>query len=747
MMETVESSHDIVPPIKLSPQSLSTQTYCMAAIDWVQAVITLLKDHQGKKGELDQYVQYVWSLEVKEVSLLLRNVGLGMMKIDQFVRDGKKSDEDFEAYKQESRDITAKAIHYVQAEYNAFSASPQEPDPTWKHQISPLELIVEQLDTIVSQIKKVQRSDNKLDDLAGVFDDFRKGYQDVLAERLEYANNLTTLLTGIRTACLELTDTSVNKLIVFVDKQLLKLESIVLNEQYEDIALEDVEQLALPFADQAGRLCVKRVDILSEVSNWTASHLWPELRTADKHLGKLLDRTGIYLFQFSNQLKAKLDEEGKLKSEVRGKDLAQSIKKLENEISPKLTDELIPEIEHIQHELKTLLTTSQLFDKEANFLPGASLIQMSSTVASNLVERYNQSSLVKSIRQQLAFSSGSRNNKGLLQSFIASILDHEDESEQYSLFKRTGYMGASFTVNRIKKEETLNKHFALWQEGFGGALCIRGAYGSGRSTLLGKFMSGLPKMRSYTINIGESIDVEGHKVPVSKDLGAVLKAIQKYSGRDRAVVAIDNFEAFADNPEALFEVFRQTQAFIRREARHIYLVLVLSNYSYRRLGMLFPLNEIFTTTVVADGATDDIIAKALLTRAQAVFRNQQEDSFRQFSQKARHIVRFARGNMGLAMTLWGLRATQGSAMIHPDFDELVERYQLILEMAAMQGQLQTAFSNRMLDYDQATAFKDGITTLLAYKILLRSGSGFVMINPEMRSLVETSLENIHNERS
>mgnify|MGYP000168009883 CR=1 FL=1 len=741
-METVDSSIETIPSFKANPQSLTTQTYCMAAIDWLQATISLLQEHQHGKGEVDQYIQYVWSLEVKEVALLMRNVGLGMMKMGQYVRDGKKSNENQEAHKQDSISITEKAVDHIRTLYDQFLASPQAPLPAWKHQISPLDLIVEQMETIVSQIKKVQRSDNKLDTIAGKFDAFRERYQEVLAERLEYAKGLTTLLPELKTSCLEVTDATINKLIVFVDKQVLKLEGIVLDEQYEDIALEDMELLLLPFADQAGKLSVKRIDILSEVSNWTASRLWPEFRSIDKHLSKLLDRTGIYLFQFSNQLKAKLDAQ-----EVKGKELSQSIKKLENEITPVIAKELIPEIEKVQKQLTTLLTTSQLFDKEDNFLPDASLIEISSTVASNLVERYNESKVVQSVRERLAQSSNNRNKRELLQTSISSVLNQEDETEQYSLFKRTGYMGASFTVTRTKKEETLNKHFALWQEGFGGALCIRGAYGSGRSTLLGKFMSGLVKIRSYHINVGESIDVEGHKVPINKDLVSALKSVNKYSGRDPVVVAIDNFESFAENPEELFELFRQTQAFIRREARHIYLAVVLTNYSYRRFSMLFPLEEIFTTTVVADGASDDMITQALLTRAQAVFKHQQDDSFRQFNKKAKQVVRFARGNMGLAMTLWGINSSDNAGLIHPGFDELIERYQLILEMTAMQGQLQTSFSNRMLDYAQAVAFKDGITTLLAYKILVRSGSGFVMIHPEMRSLVETSLENIHSQRS
>lgn len=743
-MESLESVQHIDLPIKLRTQSLGTQTYCMAAIDWVQQAVTVLNRHKDEKGELDQYVQYVWSLEVKEVAILLRNVGLGMMKIHQHVRDGRKSEEDGNTYMQEAIEVTEKAVSYVEAQLNDFALDPQPPLPAWKHQISPVGLIAEQLEVIVSQIKKIQRSDNKLDDLAGNLEDFRAAYRDILTGRLSHAEELVKLLAEIRTACQELTDANVNRLIAMLDKRVLKLEQIILDEQYEEIILDDVQELLLPFENQAGKLSVKRIDILAEVSNWTATHLWPELRAVDKDLGNLLDKAGIYLFQFSNQLKAKLDQDGKPESELEGKQLAQSIRKLENEISPEVSEKIIPQIARINQEIDTLLTTSQLFDKEANFLPGASLMQMSSTVASSLAERYSRSKLVQRVRRFLLASTSERNNKSLLQSFIADVLNHEDEGDKYSLFHRTGYMGASFTVSRPEQENMLDTHFTLWKEGFGGAICIRGAYGSGRSTLLGKYMASLPELRTYIINKGESVDVEGYKVQVDYNLVEVLQTITKHAGREKVVVAIDNFESFCETPEDLFEVFRKTQAFIRREARHIYMMVVLSNHSYRRLGMLFPLDEIFTSTVVADFASDELITQALMTRAQATFKNQQEDSYRYFSQKARQVVRHARGNIGLAMVLWGLKTCRGSAIIHPDFDKLVARYQLVLEMAATQGKIQPTCFNRMLDKEQVAAFKNAISTLLAYKIFIRGDHGLVMIHPEMRSLVETSLETLQN---
>lgn len=718
----------------------------MAFVDKLLAVVNELDRHKGSTAY--DLLSYTWTFEAKDFTIYLRDALLGLLKMENYHEDGIKSEQELEAYKDQIRSTLSEANVSLVDNYDKSLAGEGNVDPAWIHESNPVSLIKSQLTDIQNQIKTICRGQNKLDQVRKTFSDFNSTYSNYIQERISRCESLEQRLQEMKEHidnCADvITQAEASKLVIKLQANINELETLKSLSQYQFIVLEDTNKLKLAVDTDGGKLISKSIDILSEISGWISFNLSSPLKAIDTRLKVYTEKIQICLFQLLNRIKARLEGHEE-EVAIPKSNILTPIQKLISEHHNDVEKTCNVELDKLRTTLQTQISPSQLFSKKHNFLPSATLGQLSTfTEKTALERRYNWPRIKNFITDSSSrlFSKYEAKEQITAAGYIANILSFDPEADSNALFLKNGFLGSSFSVDRPELMTKVDQHFKLWQAKYGGALLVEGGHFSGRSSLLEMIPLVYPDFISHHIVPGQKMDINGHKKVITHDLMETLAFIAKYKGSDKCIVTIDDLDYYSTSPEKTFDLYDSLRALIARYSKQIYFVISMHSLLREKLQNYFDFDEVFTETISTNYMPTDLIQQAVLTRAHAVAKNEDVINHSDaLNSMARKVAKKANNNVGKAMQLWcmyqnGDYKGDGSNM---QFRKLVRKHHTILRLLVMHGALYEPNLRSILNEIDGQQLKSEVKSLIQQRLLIRPDEGYISINPYLLIFVETIL--------
>lgn len=737
--------------LDIPAEQLSIATLSIKAGSYITSIKEILEQVSSdtEESKTKNLLSYIWADEAKEVVILIREILLRLLQLKYLEKEGLKSEQEASLYKRQSANILGEASRALLSSFEEKLNGKGEIDIKWKHQTPPNAVVIEHLEILENQIKKIQRNEHKLDKIKSSFEDYRNSYIDYLDKRIQYVDGIhhenLMLSKSMSEASIESDRSAVIKLISKVDQAVDHLDNLPTLPSYDNVILEDIDKLQLPVSSDDGRLQYKNIDILSEVSTWSSFNLLTPLKKIDRQIVNYKEKTNVILFQLSNRLKAKIESTtGDIITFV-PKEHSRSLNKIIQEYDTLLKPEVIDSIGNIKTEVLPQLEINKLFDINESFLPNSIRGQLHThlTFNKNLANRYELQNIKDAFHQVTSghFLKDEKANKLSAAAYVASVTNFDAESDNNVLFMRKGFLGTSFTVNRTQILDSIDRHFALWKEGYGGGLLVKGEPGSGRSNILEILPIRYNQIPSHHIVIGLPLVVKGYKHLVDNDLIKTLQFIIKNKGNDPCIVTIDDLTQFKEKAEDHLELMREVLSIIRKQSTKIYFALTLTNDQYHSLTNIFDLDNVFTLVVATDHMSDTKIAEAISMRAFAVAYQEELETANvvAIDERAKKIAKSSNGNIGLAMQQWCSNTIINEAQ-ETLFREKIMHHAVLLNYILRREKIFIPHLRDMYDSAQYSLLIEDVQHLTDIKILLRLKDGYLKVNPALRIRISQILK-------
>lgn len=747
MVESQEGLKKVELNLDLKVEKISVQYLAHSSISFIQQLIDVLSGLKQEKSSINDFLAFEWSFEAKEVGILLREASLNVLKLYFYKKDGLRSDTDVKAYNDELVSTINIASSELISNYKSHLSTKKKPNEDWLFQTEPAEKVVVQLQIIIDQIKKIQRSQHKLDQIDTRLHDFKSLYESYIGERYnvitQVKKSTEELVAEANILAENISIKGVKKLTTIIDKKIETIDARPLMSSYDEIHLDDIEKLSLPIRSNDGMLETKSIDVLSEVSSWVSFNIASKLREVDKAIVLFYEQAGISLFQLSNRLKARIiDEETEIN--VTKSDFVNPIEKLDSQLSKLNTEVVKTNLSNVAMEFNKNLVISQMFSYKESFLPQSKLNTVSSlTLTTSLAERYSRerwATLWSEFKSSI-IPKKTKNYPEDTTDVVKFMTQFNPVSDTNTLFMRKGFLGTSFTVPRRVLEDDMHKHFEKWKEGYGGGLLIQGPVGSGKSNLIGKLQLILEDLPSYNITPNQSIDVKGYKFLMSSNLAQAIKTIVKFQNVSRCIMIIDHLESYINNPEQGFDLLEQLFDLIRKNSNRMYFIVACNNRLYAKMQSFLDVNNVFTKVINSDKITDQTIREALVTRALAVA-NHEDINYDTdvFFKKAKLVTSICEGNIGYAMQLWCIINDDTMGYRLPsEFKNTILRHRYLLKVLLSFGAIHMGTIIKMYDDHEQQKVRSDISYLLQSKIVNRPTEGFIAINELLKHPIDKIL--------
>lgn len=727
---------------------LKVQPLSYKIIPYIELLIKKLQDSSGNP-EVDKLVQYDWAFEAKDAIILLRDGLVKLIKLEQFHKDGLRTAEEVHNFQKKLQSTLHEATYQLLNSYERKRDGQGTISDEWEYQENPLPLVIEQLEEIKDQVKKIQRSQLKLDQLNTKFSDYRASHITYMNQRRDRSTGIQAAILGIKEQVKVYEDpianTNVTKLLATIEHTIGMLDNHEIFSSYEYIVVEDTDRLNIAVDSQNGQLVSKSVDVLSEISGWNSFNLAAPLKAIDAKLHSYNEKVLAGLFQILNRLKAKLDT-GAEDITVEQHGIVMPIERLLKQYREDVTPTVLERLDELEDKLNVHIVPSQLFNEEHLFLPSSTLGQLAGYAEqSSLEKRYS----IKNIKSKLSgvlssiFSKYIPDEQLTTAGTVNKILCFNPESDVNALFLRKGFLGSSFTVDRPEIERRVTNHFKLWQDGYGGSLLIHGGHGSGRSTTIELLPLLFPEVESLHFVLGQKIEINGHTHILDYDLIKAIKFVVKYAGDTRYIVTIDDLEQFSNTPEATYDLVQKLLPLLTKHSRRIYFAVSCHKFLEHHLQEYFDLTTVFTESVSTDNMPTADIEEAVITRAHAVANHEDVLSKSdELSSMARKVSRKANNTVGRAMQLWCMyyNGAYDDSGNRSSFRRTALKHKTLLLTLFRHGKVYEPYLRSMLDEIDQSEMKIQIESLYRRKILTRPEVGYIRINPYLQSTIEAIIK-------
>ena len=752
IMEQTEKKDGILPlVIDLSGNNISLPSLSIKTLAYIEKLEGIINKYNAESplSDVAAVVCYIWADEAKQVALLMRDCLLKLLALRYQEIDGLKLPDQAEQYRDQVKEVITKASHDLDQSLRNIQDGQVAKKGEWKHETNPAETVLSQLNVLENQVKKIQRSQHKLDDINHSFEEYRKSIQEAISQRKadveENQKILAHILEELKSTSIDANQSDIEKLIIDIEKYIDHLQNRPENRRYESIQLKDMDEVVIPVNSIGGRLQYKTIDILSEVSSWSSLQVLGPLRSTDIKLSTYGEKVNMALFNLANRLKAKVEEAEGGEINFAAKEMSKSLKKIDKDYNDMVQANIMQSLDSISEDISSQINVSNLYNEQYDFLPVTKIGKLTSSLTYKQVikDRYDIEQFKKTFHQWTRgyFTREKSIKNTSATEYIESIINVNTEDENNAIFLRKGLLGSSFTVPRPIKEAAIEKHFELWKKGFGGALLISGDYGSGKSTLLEQITLKYSKTLGFNLALNHTIDIKGYKMKTEADISKTIREIiRRVDDDETCILAIDDLQQYARSPQTMYDLMLKLLPLIQKNNQKIYFAVSIDHQLLKRLRSHFDIDNVFTEIINTNDISPLLIEDALKMRAFAIAdHDDSETSNEQINNRAHKIAKRSKGNIGHAMYNWCRPSNEEEFNPNKLFQNSIKKHRLLLETIAMYEKLFVPDLAKMYDKVELANIKSDISYLTRQKMLIGHKGGFVSLNPNLRHHVNMEL--------
>ena len=737
----------------LSGNNISLPSLSIKTLAYIEKLEGIINEYNAESplSDIAAVVSYIWADEAKQVALLMRDCLLKLLSLRYQEIDGVKSPEQAEQYRHQVKEVITKATYELDQSLRNIKDGQLAKKEEWKHETNPANTVLSQLNILENQVKKIQRSQHKLDDINQSFEAYRKSFQEAIAQRKadvrENQEMLAHILEALQSTSIEPNQSDIEKLIIDIEQYIDQLQNRPENRRYEPIQLKDLDEVGIPVNSIGGRLQYKTIDILSEVSTWSSLQVLGPLRSADIKLSTYGEKVNMALFNLSNRLKAKIEDAQGGEINFVANEMSKSLKKIDKDYNEMVQTNILQSLDKITADIATHINVNNLYNEQYNFLPVTAIGKLTSSLTYKQVikDRYDTEQFKRTFHQ---WTRGYFTREKLVKNtsaaeYIESIIDIDTEDENNAIFLRKGLLGSSFTVDRPIKEASIKKHYELWTKGFGGALLISGDYGSGKSTLLEQIILRYSKTLGYNLAINQSLEINGYTMKTDADIWKTIREIIRRIGDETCILSIDDLQKYATSPQTMYDLMLKLLPLIQKNCHKVYFAVSIDEKLLNRLRLHFDIDNVFTEIISTNDISPFLIEDALKMRAFAIADHDDSATTNEtIDNRAHKIAKNSKGNIGHAMYNWCRLQNEEVISTNELFQNSIKKHKQLLSTIAMYEKLYVPDLAKMYDKVELTNIKSDITYLTRQKILVGHKGGFISINPNIRHHVNMELNSI-----
>lgn len=692
----------------------------------------------------DFHLEFIWSVEVRDFLVLLRDSLLSSIKYDQYKQDNRKFNAEFE---QKLCDVVTNAAQQTKAKYENI-ALPAAQIKDYEHQISPLEVILEQIEELEIQLKKIYRSHDKINEIRINLESFNREFQLLFQKQVSVVHDLVSSINevynSVESIYPQTNKTALEELILKITNVIIEIEELQSVESMTLLSYAEGKTLHLPIKVSSGSMIAKNVSIQSEVSKWFSSNIYPHVIELENRRNLALEHSLVALNKVRIKLSALLIEESDMYdvTNTEAKPILNTLKKVY--ILP-LSKEEEENTKKIEDHFKDELFASNVYNDDMLFTPYSGNVQMVDISRDAQKRMYssfktNKKKAYSWIRESL--SKYIELDRTPFNAFIANKLLVNKDDERLSLFLKKGYLGKSFTVPRPDIIEPIMSDFNLWKEGFSGCIMLHGSSGVGKTALLGMLSQAQMNDDFISVKPSDPYFTKNKAFDGTYDLEVLVNNIAyQYLGK-KIVLTIDDLEQWHSKNVSLFENISKLFDLIQKYRGDIFFIICCGSYLHERLSMFRDLDSLFSSRIEVGSMSSANIKQAIVYRYKALPELGLTDT--EHENSLGDIVRISQGNIGHAMMEYCryYEKDYKPNLKSQEFIELIRDHEAILKYILSFDRIKFKELNEKLNEVDYRNTVNSINVLAGHKVLLYVRGGMVRVNPFLIYAVESALSKI-----
>ena len=721
-----------------------------------EADVDLLPESTTNIDKQTRQVQFLWSIEALDLSLLIRDAFLKLTRkhiseLGKFRLENDSKENDF-SISEEIRLVLADAATSTANLLYDIAENKESSDSQWLHQNRPNKEVISQLEQLAKQIEIIFSSNKEIEQLVPALTNFREHLLDYTNARLVQLRYLSGLLNDAQISIKSLPKECEKSDLLQLAKSIQRVSEQIDLQKANEFNLKSFQskfgELRIPVFSRGGEMIYKEINFDKDLEVWIDSEIVPKILDADSDINILYDSSNITLFNTRNKIE-NLSLTDKVNYQFDSGKFNESIEKIHLDVNTYLAD-LDKIIAEINIRAQEQLDIDVLYDPKRSFLPPISFISMTKLTGQKLWYetsfwedwKTKLNDLIK--RQRIPYLYNLTEDPF---HYVDTRLIDENDLDANSLFLKKGYIGRSFFIERQKPLQLFDKAYERWREGYQGSVLLAGKYGAGKTSFIEFLAQQYPERRFVSIKKGKEIEFNGRKHQISDSLGETLIFLAKQSIAQPCIICIDDIELWQYTEGGFYDSIRDLVDAIAKYNKRLFFLISTNHHALHQIERMFNFKSRFSETIVLDRMSSTQIANAIVIRHNASLKDFKSDENASLHQKAISISRLNRNNIGASLLDWE-RYLEGQEIhrnIPLSFSEIVNQHQMVLRIILAHRHVKESYLRTGLTASDNNFITEEIRKLLGYKILIRKKHGYLQIHPFIVFDVEQSLSKIKNQ--
>ncbi len=727
----------------VSQEDLSAHVFYLKVEHTLEAISSFFQEYtQNEIKQEDYHTIFKWSTRIRDFSLLLRDSLLALVKYEQYEDDSVTLDEDFIENLVTTIKNAATDVLTNRDQSNLSNIEIKQ----FNHQINPVSYILEQVEELNIQLKKIYRSHDKVNEIRLNLESFKREFYLNFQKQTGVVESLieqVDLVAGLVASIHPLGNKeSISEVIDGINSSYSKLESLQSVESMEVLSYPDKVHLIVPVDVDSGRLVTKALNIQSEISKWFSGNIYPHIIELENRRNTALE-TSLTSFNHARVKLAALILDKNDSYDTSQSDVNTGITELRIKQIVPLENEASENRVKIEQYLDQDFHASSIYDEHNLFMPNngsAQMTNISRDAQKRMISTYKNYKtsgyewIKKSLAKYIELDRVPHN------SYISNKLLVNKNDERLSLFLKKGYLGKSFSVARPELIKPIINDYHLWKSGFAAAILIHGHSGTGKSALMGMLSQSTMIDEMISVNAGEPYFTKNKSFDKSYNLrSVVINIAHQYIGQ-KVILTIDDLGQWHNKNYNLFDNISTLFELIQKFKGNVFFIVTCNTYLKERIGIFRDLELVFSSQICVNNLANDDIKEAIKMRFRALPELGLSDTEHEYAISP--ILRNANGNIGHAMLEYSrfYNSKYKPDLKSQEFTELVNDHKTILKYILCYQKINENDLSNMLTETEYSEFINHIRYLTGLKILFYSRAKIVSINPFLIFSIEKALE-------